>query len=239
MRRRGTIVAVVALSLSTCVMVPAVVIGSFGTASLTSPAVASQTASRGTQVQLTPPTPPRCRRVAVVGDSLTAASASELRRELASAGFEHIVDGQVSRRIPSFVRDPYSGVSAARRIRSSWGEADCWVIGLGSNDLESGADDPELAGRWIDEQLAALTPGANVWWINVAYRLERGNDFDFPAATATFNAVLHARASGDRLIEVIDWYSMMDAHPEWFVDGVHVRAPAYTARTQLVLAALS
>lgn len=112
------------------------------------------------------------------------------------------------------------------------------MIGLGSNDLESGADDPVRARRWIDEQLAAVSPGARVWWINVAYLREPGNVFDFPAATATFNAVLASRALTDPLVEVIDWYSLMMVNPSWFDDSVHVRPPAYAARTQLVIAAL-
>ncbi len=209
-----------------------------GSARLTSTATAWHTASRGTQVQVTPPTPPHCSRVVVVGDSLTEASAGRLRQALASAGYTFIVDGQRSRRIPGSVRDPYSGVSAALRLRASWGEADCWVIGLGSNDLEAGAGDPALARTWIDEQLRAVTPGARVWWINVAYRREAGNRFDFPAATATFNAVLDSRALADPLVEVIDWHSVMSANPSWFVDDVHVGGGVYDARTQLTLVAL-
>ncbi len=207
--------------------------------SITASAGVTAPAARGTQVQVTPlPPAPQCDRVAVVGDSLTAASAEGLRRELAAAGYDAMVDGQVSRRIPAAVRDPYSGVSATRRIRTTWGEADCWVIGLGSNDLEAGAADSTVAGRWIDEQLAAVTPGARVWWINVNYRFEAGNPFDFPAATATFNAVLDARASSNASLDVIDWYSVLAANTGWFVDGVHVRAPAYQERTRITLAAL-
>jgi len=209
-----------------------------GPGPITSAVTASATADRGPQVQLEPPPAPRCARVAVVGDSLTAASAAGLRRELAAAGYDRVVDGQVSRRIPAAARDPYSGVRATRRVRSSWGEADCWVIGLGSNDLEAGADDPRVALRWIDEQLAAVTPGARVWWINVSYRSERGNPFDFPAATTTFNAVLDARAAGDPLVEVIDWHSVLAANSAWYVDGVHVTRAAYEVRTRLTLAAL-
>jgi len=211
----------------------------FGDPTIVAAAHAGSPAVRGRQLQLTPPPPQRCNRVAVVGDSLTAASRSWLDRDLDAAGIEHIIDGQVSRRIPATVRDPYSGVSATRRIRSSWGEADCGVIGLGSNDLEAGADDPISAARWIGEELAAVTPGARVWWINVSYRHEPGNPFDFASATTVFNAALDTRASTDALVEVIDWHGEVVAHPTWLVDGVHVRSDGYRARTQLTVAALT
>ena len=147
--RAGARLSVVVVSMVTVVTGGAAAEG--GVHSISGPVAAISQAVRGEQVQLAPaPTMPACARVAVVGDSLTAASRSSLVSELDRAGIDNVVDGQVSRRIPAAVRDPYSGVSATRRIRATWGEADCWVIGLGSNDLESGDDDTILAERCID-----------------------------------------------------------------------------------------
>jgi len=243
MDRRGSLLLAGATLCLAIVLMAAVVSGGVaaegGVSSIGERAVAVSQAIRGEQVQLAPaPTMPPCSRVAAVGDSLTAASRSSLVSELDRAGLDNIVDGQVSRRIPAAVRDPYSGVSATRRIRATWGEADCWVIGLGSNDLESGADDPIRAARWIDEQMAAVTPGARVWWLNVYYRYEAGNAFDFPSATAVFNGVLAQRAAADPLLEVLDWFSLVEMNPGWLVDGVHVRAEGYLARTRLTMDAL-
>jgi hypothetical protein len=197
-------------------------------------------ADRGPQVQLTepPPTPQRCERVAMIGDSLTANGLWWHQREFQRAGFTHRIDAQPSRRIPATVRSPYSGVIAATNVRTSWGEADCWVIALGSNDLIYGGGQAAMAAAMIDEQISAITPAARVWWVNVDYHHDPRTTFDFVRATNVFNAAIALRASTDPRLDVIDWYAMAEANLQWFFDPVHVDNAGSIARAALVASSL-
>jgi hypothetical protein len=174
----------------------------------------------------------------MVGDSLTDNSEPWLISGLAAAGFTAMVDAQPSRRIPAAVAPPYSGVRAALAIRADWGDADCWVIALGSNDLIRGADNRSTATALIEEMLAAVSAGARVWWTNVDYHHDSRTSFDFVAATATFNLALSDRASSDPSFHIIDWYSLAEAHPEWFFDPVHVDRVGSIARAEQTVGAL-
>lgn len=199
----------------------------------------TKTAERGAQIQVTPTVPPpTCNRVVVVGDSLMDNAEPWLRAGLKEAGLTYEVDAQPSRRIPATVRPPYSGVTAARSIRATWGEADCWLVALGSNDLIFGAGDPAIADAMIAEMTAALTPGARVWWMNLDYHRDPDFGFDFVAATATFNSRLDARALADPGFTVIDWYSLAEANLGWFFDPVHVDRTGSIVRAQQAVAAL-
>jgi hypothetical protein len=204
------------------------------------PAVAVEGGERGEPIVVRPPpaAPAGCERVAVIGDSLTDNAGPWMHAELQSAGFVAIVDAQPSRRIPGSVGAPYSGVRAALGTRAGWGDADCWVVALGSNDLFRGAGDPATAPALIDEMLSAVTPEARVWWVNVHYRRDPGTSFDFPAATSVFNVALEDRAAVDPLVHVIDWYSYAQANLHWFFDPVHVDRAGSIARAVQVVGAL-
>ncbi len=204
-----------------------------------SPAHATMPAVRGTQTRLSPtPDPVACARVAVIGDSLIDNARWYVSDALGHAGFAYTIDASHSRRIPESVRAPFSGVTAARQVRATWGEADCWVVALGSNDLIFGAGDPMVAAPMIDSMLAVLTPGARVWWVNIDYHRDPTIGFDFVGATSRFNATLAARAARDPRLVVIDWYSLAEAHLEWFFDPVHVNTAGSRARAQQVADAL-
>lgn len=190
------------------------------------------------QVTDTLPPPQRCDRVAVVGDSLTDNSRPWLLSGLAAAGFTTVVDAQPSRRIPAEVSAPYSGVRAALALRSWWGDADCWVIALGSNDLIRGAHDRATADGLIEEMVVAVSPGARVWWVNVDYHHDSRSSFDFVAATATFNLALSARSSSDPMFHVIDWYALAEANRHWFFDPVHVDRTGSVARAEQTVGGL-
>jgi hypothetical protein len=207
---------------------------------LTSGARASAPAVRGQQVRLKPLPPlPSCQRVAVIGDSLMDNARWYLARSLDQAGYTSIIDAQPSRRIPATVRAPYSGVTAARQVRSTWGEADCWVVALGSNDLIFGAGDPSVAASMIDSMLAVVTPNSRVWWVNLDYHHDPRVAFDFVGASSRFNAVLDARAAVDANLTVIDWYSLAEQHLDWFFDPVHVNDTGSRARAEQVVEALA
>jgi hypothetical protein len=162
-----------------------------------------------------------------------------LQGGLGAAGYDYVIDAQPSRRIPESVRPPYSGVTAARSVRSTWGEADCWVVALGSNDLIFGGGDPVVAASLVESMLASVTPGSRVWWVNLDYHLDSRFSFDFVSATAVFNAQLAARATGDPGLTVIDWYSLAERNLQWFFDPVHVDAAGSRARAEQVVDALA
>jgi hypothetical protein len=207
---------------------------------ISAPARASAPAIRGEQVRIRPlPIHPVCHRVAVIGDSLMDNARWYLSNALDQAEYSSVIDAQPSRRIPESVRAPYSGVIAARQVRATWGEADCWVIALGSNDLIFGGGDPALAASLIDSMLASVTPGSSIWWVNLDYHHDPEVSFDFVGATSTFNAALDARAARDESLMVIDWYSLAESHREWFFDPVHVDTVGSRARAIQVVDALA
>jgi hypothetical protein len=203
-------------------------------------ATVQQTAARGSAFRATDTVPPPtgCERVVVIGDSLMDNARPWLVAGLRDAGFDAHVDAQPSRRIPASVRPPYSGVAAAASVRSTFGEAGCWVVALGSNDLIFGGGERSTADASITAMLDAVTPGARVWWVNVNYRNDRAVNFSFVAATATFNAALAERASVDPLVQIVDWYSLSHANPAWFFDPVHVNRAGSIARAEQTVSAL-
>jgi hypothetical protein len=185
----------------------------------------------------TPPTP--CVRVIVIGDSLMDNSEPWLIAELRDAGFTAFVDAQPSRQIPASVRVPYSGVKAALAARATWGEADCWMVALGSNDLIfGGGQSVSAATARIDEMLGAVTPGAAVWWVNVDYHADPRTGHDMVAATKRFNEALDRKAAATAALTVIDWYSLAEANLHWFFDPVHVDRAGSIVRAEFTVAAL-
>ncbi len=228
--RRWGLLAAVAVAAATA--------GSVVAQSIDSAAEVSRPAVRGDARQVTPLPPGPCRRVVVIGDSLMDNSRPWLVSGLREAGFEAVMDAQPSRRIPSSVRAPYSGVRAAAEVRATFGEADCWVVALGSNDLPYGGLDRATIESWFDEMLAAVTPDARVWWVNVDYHRDSRWAFNFVTATAVFNEALAQRAAADPRLELIDWYALAEANLQWFFDPVHVDRTGSIARASQTVAAL-
>ena len=109
---------------------------------------------------------------------------------------------------------------------------------LGSNDLPYGGLDRATVESWFDEMLAAVTPDARVWWINVDYHHDSRWSFNFVKATAVFNETLAERAAADARLEVVDWYSLAEANLQWFFDPVHVDRAGSIGRAQQTVAAL-
>jgi hypothetical protein len=142
------------------------------------------------------------------------------------------------RAAPRMALELNGGVSAFQ-VRAAWGEADCWVIALGSNDLIFGGDDPIVAASMIDSMLAAVTPKSRIWWVNLDYHLDPRVPFDFVRATANFNAVLDARAAAHTDLTVIDWFSLAESHLDWFSDPVHVDSVGSRARADQAVEALA
>jgi lysophospholipase L1-like esterase len=178
--------------------------------------------------------PPGCRQVVIIGDSLTIGAEPHHRAEMTAAGQEGVVDGRVSRRVGVTSDPTLSGILTAQRLREDWNDADCWVIGLGNNDIYVNATDVARSAAIIDQQVAAIPERARIWWINIS-------DTRTPtsvARAAAFNQALADRASRDPGFEVVDWASLLAANPGWSTDGVHVVTTGYRARAALVADAL-
>ncbi|TFH20416.1 MAG: hypothetical protein E4H05_02375 [Acidimicrobiales bacterium] len=180
-----------------------------------------------------------CTRVWMIGDSLTVGSAPAIRSGLGRMALEaELVDGVNNRRIAATA--PISGVLAARSIRAANGEANCWVIALGTNDISNGVTTTTRARAAVAEMLREVTPDARVWWVNLDFGSLDDSTL-YPDATRTFNAVLDERAASDPRFGVIDWYTLAEGHPEWFLkpdgtaDAVHVNASGYAARAAQVV----
>ncbi len=180
--------------------------------------------------------PPGCQRVVILGDSLTVGTARYHDLELAKASLVGVVDARKGRRISASAGEALSGVLSAQRVRRDWGEADCWVIALGTNDYYvGGSRSVAVATGLIHEQLDAITPGARVWWVNV---LDRSSSAAL-TGSRTFNRALDERAAIDGSFRVVDWYSLFLANPGWSGDGIHVGTSGSIARAALVAAALA
>lgn len=175
-----------------------------------------------------------CRRIAVVGDSLTEGSAAPLRTGLAPYASSLTIDAKRGRRIPGDVQRPYSGVLAVRDIRATTGDADCWIIALGTNDIpwvhypgQYGTTSTAAATNIISSLMTEInrTRSHRVLWVNVNRR-------DYPTATRTFNAALARRPD----LTVIDFYTRSQLNPAWFAnDGIHLTATGYNQRAALII----
>lgn len=179
---------------------------------------------------------PGCQRVVILGDSLTVGAAPYHRLQLGNASMVGIVDGRNGRRISATAGEAFSGVLAAQRIRRDWGDADCWVIALGTNDhYVGGSRSVAVATGLVEQQLGAITPGARVWWVNVRDTSSTGA----LVGSRTFNQALVERAAIDSRFEVVDWFTAFLANPGWSGDGIHVGTAGSIERAALVARALA
>lgn len=175
----------------------------------------------------------RCDSAVVVGDSLTAIHPDATTDAFAAAGIPVVVEARSARRIPDDVERPLSGVLAIRDLLLAGIDADCWVIGLGSNDLlwvtrpgRYGTTGEETTEFYIDAIIDEL-PNRRLWWINLDH-LGR------PEESALMNELLDRRAATSPQFSVIDWFTTSSANRGWFIDDVHVTNTGYAARGQLV-----
>jgi lysophospholipase L1-like esterase len=158
--------------------------------------------------------------MAMVGDSITAASADAIRYTLTANGFlEMDINGEVSRRIEEGDGNG-SPLSGLRTLFAMLGDPDIkpdvWVIALGTNDVGQ-YKDPEDYRRLIDAVLAMLPDGVPLVWVDT-YR------YDQKEASITFNDLLVDELGKRDNSVVASWHDQASRNAETKVlrdDGVH------------------
>ena len=147
-------------------------------------------------------------RVTAIGDSVMLAAASDLA--LAISGIE--VDAEVGR--------PVSVAIDILRARRSAGQlGDVVVVHIGNNSPFSPSQ--------FDEMMELLTDVSRVVFINL--KVPRG--WEGPN-----NAVLAEGVARYPNAALVDWYTASVDHPEFFLDGVHLRPEGAQAYVQLMAA---
>jgi len=147
-------------------------------------------------------------RVTAIGDSVMLAAASDLA--LAISGIE--VDAEVGR--------PVSVAIDILRARRSAGQlGDVVVVHIGNNSPFSPSQ--------FDEMMELLTDVSRVVFINL--KVPRG--WEGPN-----NAVLAEGVARCPNAALVDWYTASVDHPEFFLDGVHLRPEGAQAYVQLMAA---
>jgi hypothetical protein len=172
---------------------------------------------------------PGCTQVNVIGDSLTSIGQADLRAALADVGWTAVhVNAAASRSVfYKASRDPYTGLEAVDRLRSTSGDTACWIVALGTNDV--GLWDESEYSMVIRTMLDRIGPDRQVLWVNV-YKGAR------PSWQSAWNsALVEVEAQRPRALIVFDWAAIMAQHPEWAVsDQTHYTAAGNVARAAAI-----
>ena len=174
--------------------------------------------------------------VAIVGDSITEASAPLLRDALEVVGIADVViDGETNRRVAiGSGRNGHSlsGVRAVKGLLDDGVDPAVWVIALGTNDVGSFGS-PQECAELIAEITVLIPPPVRLVWVNVY----RPSDL---RQTRVFNQVLTAQLDlrGDAV--VADWYSIASdpARDVLRGDDLHPNDAGKIAFANLVVEAL-
>ena len=158
-----------------------------------------------------PPAPPSG-PVYVLGDSLTVGMAPYLPALLPGRSVE--IDGKTGRTATEGL-----DILATRKAPLP----PTVVMALGTNDIES----PEEFTAVVNESMALLGP-RRVIWVNIA-----------SPRSQPFNVDLDAARTHYPNLEIIDWASVMAAHPEDLVaDQIHNTDAGYRLRAEVIASAL-
>ena len=150
--------------------------------------------------------------VYVLGDSLTVGMAPYLPALLPGRSVE--IDGKTGRTATEGL-----DILATRKAPLP----PTVVMALGTNDIES----PEEFTAVVNETMALLGP-RRVIWVNIA-----------SPRSQPFNVDLDAARTHYPNLEIIDWASVMAAHPEDLVaDQIHNTDAGYRLRAEVIASAL-
>jgi lysophospholipase L1-like esterase len=164
----------------------------------------------------------------VLGDSLTYGTDLKIfgnvSPQLSALGtFDPIkIDGVHARNITNKARATENGVKAYRQWITKGIQPSAVIVALGSNDLQQSSK-PAFFEAEIRE-LMTVIGDIPVVWINVL----RTDSSSYRQRSAIFNRVLLQIAPEYPNLSVVDWASMLAAHPKWFAfDRLHLQPRGY------------
>ena len=186
------------------------------------------------------PTPSRAdsRTLLVLGDSLTYGTAypgfGNVKPQLEALGtFDSVViDGVFARNISGPARTSRNGVKTYKKMISEGLLPSAVIVALGSNDIQQ-SPKPAFHEAQIRELLAVIGD-IPIVWINIL----RTDTSYYPRRSAMFNRVLLRIAPEYPNLRVVDWASMLTAHPKWFAyDKLHLKPRGYKVRATVYVEA--
>jgi lysophospholipase L1-like esterase len=168
--------------------------------------------------------------VVMVGDSITAGSATPLHAALEGAGFSDItIEAQPSRRIAvgGGANEPRSGEQAVGTLLGAGSAPDVWVVALGTNDVGKYVDQDAYAT--LIEGMLDMLPKRPLLWVDV-YRRE------YLDHTKLFNAALRDRIAARGDASVVSWYALASKQSQKILqtDRIHPNAAGTKVFADLV-----
>ena len=150
-------------------------------------------------------------RISVFGDSVLLGAAPAIQASL--AGNDVSIDAHENVSL-------LGSLGTLQAARPTIG--DVVVLDLGYND----GPDPGVWGDRIDQAMAILDGVPRVIWLDQSY---------FASGRAEMDAQLADAAQRYPNLEVVDWHSLVTAHPEYvYGDGVHLTPAGQAAMGDLV-----
>jgi lysophospholipase L1-like esterase len=155
-------------------------------------------------------------KVSLVGDSLNLGVEPYLQEEL--QGWQIETDDVVG-------RSTATGIEHLRAQRASLGSY--VVVSLGTNDP---VDTRDAFRAGVSEALVVAGAQRCVVWATI----RRDGDTYEP-----FDQILRDASAGNRNLRLVEWTSMIRAHPDWLAgDGIHASSDGYKARAKAIVDAM-
>jgi len=152
-------------------------------------------------------------KVFVIGDSISAGTASQITDALKNKGYSDVVIDALSSRRLSSGGDPLDGISVFENDKDKWKDANTIIIELGTN----GTINTDNIKK-IMQVLKSSNSGAQVYWVNIGV-----NNTQRPSNPIDYNSLngILQQNTGEGY-SIIDWASIVNQHPEYISDlGVH------------------
>jgi peptidoglycan/LPS O-acetylase OafA/YrhL len=243
-----------ALSLSTLAAVSLAVVGLIGVLPAASAGVGSpqkisklpislaainSSSPRPSAVRVAPATQTSCRSVVYIGDSTSEGQIStdyipnprlRLPAELAKVGVRTTYPEISGARsiVETFEGNPNAATVAEQHI--SEGFHGCWILALGTNDVDNAQTSPIGLPARIAHMLAIIGHQP-VLWVDVISLLSSGPYSE--DQMQRWNGALLAACPRHPAMRVYDWAA--HAKRKWFIpDGIHYYSPGYVARDRLI-----
>lgn len=191
------------------------------------------------------PTPvPRtsCRAVAHIGDSTSEGMVSpdylpdpaqRLQAQYQNVGVAKVTTNIVgANSVVETLPGDVNGYNAARSIAAG-GFSGCWVIALGTNDSADISIGSAVGAQARISQMMSAAHGQPVMWVNIISRLGAG-PYSEPSMQS-WNTALRQACSRYPNMHILDWASIAQGEPGWFIsDGIHYTSAGYAIRGQQI-----